>query len=91
MDMDLGELQELVMDREIWPATVHAIAKSDWATEVKWTELNWFLKVKALIAQLCLTLCDPGDCSLSSSSVHGILQEGILEWVAILFSRVFQT
>ena len=29
MDMDLGELQELVMDREIWPAAVHAIAKSD--------------------------------------------------------------
>ena len=29
MDMDLGELWELVMDREIWPAAVHDIAKSD--------------------------------------------------------------
>ena len=31
----------------------------------------------------CLTLCDPRDCSLPGSSVHGILQARILEWVAI--------
>ena len=40
-----------------------------------------------LIAQLCLTLCDPMDCSLPGSSVHGILQAKILEWLAISFSR----
>ena len=34
-----------------------------------------------------LTLCDPMDCSLLGSSVHGILQARILEWVAIPFSR----
>ena len=45
------------------------------------------LKVKVLIAPLCLTLCDPMDCSPPSSSVHGILQARILEWVAIPFSR----
>ena len=39
------------------------------------------------VAQLCPTLCDPMDCSLSGSSVHGILQARILEWVAISFSR----
>ena len=33
--------------------------------------------------QLCLTLCDPVDCSLPGSSVHGILQARILEWVAM--------
>ena len=33
------------------------------------------------------TLCKPMDCSLSGSSVHGILQARILEWVAIAFSR----
>ena len=33
------------------------------------------------------TLCDPMDCSLPGSSVHGILQARILEWVAIPFSR----
>ena len=40
------------------------------------------------VTQLCLTLCDPMDCSLSGSSVHGILQARILEWVAVPFSRV---
>ena len=34
-------------------------------------------------AQLCLTLCDPLYCSLPGSSVHGILQARILEWVAM--------
>ena len=40
-----------------------------------------------LVALLCLTLWDPMDCSTSGSSVHGILQARILEWVAIPFSR----
>ena len=39
------------------------------------------------VTQSCLTLCDPMDCSLPSSSVHGILQARVLEWVAISFSR----
>ena len=39
------------------------------------------------VAQLCPTLCDPVDCSLLGSSLHGILQARILEWVAISFSR----
>ena len=36
---------------------------------------------------LCLTLCNPMDFSLPGSSVQGILQTGILEWVAMLSSR----
>ena len=44
---------------------------------VKWSEL----------AQSCLTLCDNMDCSLPGSSVHGIFQARILEWVSISFSR----
>jgi len=40
-----------------------------------------------LIAKLCLTLYDPRDCSPPGSSVHGISQARILEWVAISFSR----
>ena len=40
------------------------------------------------VAQSCLTLCDPMDCTLPGSSVHGILQAIILEWVAVHFSRI---
>ena len=39
------------------------------------------------VAQSCLTLCDPMDCSLSGSSIHGIFQARVLEWIAISFSR----
>ena len=46
------------------------------------------VKVKMLIAQSGPTLCDPVDCSLPGSSVHGILQARILEWVAVFFSRI---
>ena len=34
-----------------------------------------------LVAQSCPTLCDPMDCSLPGSSIHGILQKRMLEWV----------
>ena len=40
-----------------------------------------------LVSQSCLTLCDPMDGSPPGSSVHGILQARILEWIAISFSR----
>ena len=42
---------------------------------------------KGEVAQSCPTLCDPMDCSLPGFSIHGILQERILEWVTISFSR----
>ena len=42
-----------------------------------------------LVAQLCLTLCDPVDYSPPGSSVRGILQAMILKWVAMPFSRGF--
>ena len=47
---------------------------------------EWKVKGKVLVAQLCLTLCNSTDSSPPGSSVHGILQARILEWVAILFS-----
>ena len=40
-----------------------------------------------LVAQSCLTLCDPMDYSMPGSSGHEILQARILEWVAIVFFR----
>ena len=43
------------------------------------------VKSQSEIAQSCLTLSDPMDCSLPGSSVHGIFQARVLEWVAIAF------
>ena len=43
--------------------------------------------VCASVVQSCLTLCDPTDCSPPRSSIHGILQARLLEWVAMLSSR----
>ena len=39
------------------------------------------------VTQSCPTLCDPMDCSLAGSSVHGIFQTRVLEWGAIAFSK----
>ena len=50
----------------------------DWVTELNWTDSSF---------QWCPTLCDPMDCITPGSSVHRILQERMLEWVAIPFSR----
>ena len=49
--------------------------------------LHFESEVQVLVAQSCPILCDPIDCSLPGSSVHGILQARILEWVVIPFSR----
>ena len=44
------------------------------------------VKSESEVAQLCLTLSDPMDCSLPASSIHGIFQARVLEWGAIAFS-----
>ena len=52
-----------------------------------WIFFNPITSLKVLFTQLCLILCNLGDCRWPSSSVHGILQARTLEWVAIPFSR----
>ena len=71
-----------------------------WNGENKLANLNTVLKRKmgefktpsvkgqrSEVAQSCPTLCDPMDCSLPGSSIRGILQARVLEWVAVSFSR----
>ena len=52
-----------------------------------------YMKVKSEseVAQSCLTPSDPTDCSLPDSSIHGIFQARVLEWVAIAFSGTLST
>ena len=52
-----------------------------------WTVFQNNVVAVVLVTQSCPTLCDSEDDSLPGSSVHGILQARILEWVAIPFSR----
>ena len=55
---------------------------------VKPSLITWNLVEKeSEVVQSCPTLCNPMDCSLPGSSVHGIFQARILEWVDISFSR----
>ena len=63
-----------------------ALAGSFFITSTTWEALILAMCC-VLFAQLCPTLCSPMDCSLPGSSVLGILQARILEWVAIPFSR----
>ena len=46
-----------------------------------------YTRLESEVAQSCPTLCDPMDCSLPGSTIHGIFQARILEWFAISFSN----
>ena len=64
-----------------------AVREREWGDQ----EYGWSTSlrqiVKVLVAQWHLTLWDPTDCRLPGSSVHGLLQTRILEWVAMPVSR----
>ena len=54
----------------------------------RFLQLQWlhYPESESEVAQSCPTLCDPTDCNLSGSSVHGIFQAIVLEWIAVSFS-----
>ena len=68
-----------------WDWSIPKVSESKW-----WDFPLQCMKVKSEneVAQLCPTLRDPMDCSLPGSSVHGIFQARVLEWVAIAFSVI---
>ena len=69
----------------IQPVQLH---KAAWLLPVLSSKFCEIKARKVLVAQLCPTPCEPMDSSPPGSSVHEILQERILEWVAVPFSRV---
>ena len=73
------------MDRGDWRATVHRFGKS-WIRMKQLSTHTGTILGGGLVAVMSDS-CDPMDCSLSGSSIYGILQARILEWVAISFSR----
>ena len=58
-----------------------------WQSDVLLFNILSEVKSESEVSQSCRTLCNPMDCSLPGSSIHGIFQARILEWVAISFSR----
>ena len=72
---------------QTWISFLHYDKRHMRSSSMKITWLYLCLRLYVLVAQLCLTLWDPMDCSAPGSFFHGILQEKILEWVAIPFSR----
>ena len=82
MDMNLSKLQKLVMDREAWHSVVHAVTELDTTElhdlliETEFPTAYPFSSVQfSSVAQLCLTLCNPMDCSTPGLPVHHQLLE----------------
>ena len=80
--------------RTNWPWNWRLYLKqSRWCWSEHWWSISVTLRADqpsesvSEVAQSCPTLCDPMDCSLPGSPVHGILQAIVMEWIAISFSR----
>ena len=58
-----------------------------WMTALDFLQTKSWGHNESEVAQSCPTVCDPMDCSLPGSSVHGIFQAIVLEWIAIYFPR----
>ena len=75
-----------------WRETWGLVVLSSWSAVCHQPDVEvvpWHFRAvyDSEVAQLCPTLCDPMDCSPPGSSVHGIFQARVPEWVAIFFSR----
>ena len=70
---------------ELWFLNLLSLNSSCWIQAIS-EVLELSCESESEVAQSCLTLCDPMDCSPPGSSVHGIFQAGVLEWGAISVS-----
>ena len=89
------------MDRGLRRATVHGVTKSNMTEWLSMHIYNICIYIYThssficiymcvcKVAQSCLTLCNPVDCSLPDSSVYGILLVRIPEWITVSFSRIY--
>ena len=76
----------------LWTASSQAPLSMGFSRQKYWSGWlylppDFLYREESEVAQSCPTLCDPMDCSLPGSSIHGIFQARILEWVAISFYR----
>ena len=71
-----------------WTAAYQASPSMGFSRQEHWSGLSFPSPVReSEVAQSCLTLSDPMDCSLPGSSIHGIFRATVLEWGAIAFSQ----
>ena len=94
-----GTLQARILEWVAMPSSRGSSWSRDWTCVSCFLHCRWILyhwatreahrwnEIESEVAQSCPTLCNLVDCSLPGSSVHGILQARILEWVAISSSR----
>ena len=88
-------LQEIILTQGLNPGLLHCRQilyhlnhqGSLFIHSHNWVFLRPWGESESEVAQSCPTLCDLMDCSLRGSSVHGIFQARVLEWVAASFSR----
>ena len=86
----MTNLDSILKSRDITLSTKVHLVKAMVFPVVLYGCESWTIKKaesESEVAQSCPTLCDPVHCSPPSSSVHGIFQARVLEWVAISFSR----
>ena len=83
----MTNLSSILNSRDMTLPTKVCMVKARVFPVVMYRYKKWIIKKSPKTLQLCLTLCNPMDFSLLGSSVHGILQARIPEWVAIPFYR----
>ena len=92
VDAQLGEFSAILCQHVRWAQLCGSLNFGiaflwDWNENLPFQSCGHWCEWVSEVTQLCLTLCDPMDCSLPCSSIHETSQARILEWVAISFSR----